>query len=340
MAGSGATVASDRRNSRVAVISLLAMISVLWQHCSCGSRGEQWFLPLMAVWAVPWFFAVSGFFFEESLIRHGVINVLKRKVSSLVIPYFIWCIFGVLLCLIVGGGDSMSIVDIFALRPECKYPRYNTALWYVRSLILFEVVGAVLIVFLNRIRKYKLVLFAGLFFGVVFILDSFLVEMGNYSSYFYFVFGVLLGGLRAYKDGWYHLDKRVLEIVGLVLIVAAFGVRFWWFHLGYSFKVMGGNLWANISVFLFISGLWLVMASLAERLYSIALIRWCCGLTAIVYYMHYPIISMIKSKCSMLFSPDAIFWGLAVGYPCFNLFLAGLIKKFVPKTYGVLSGGR
>lgn len=47
---------------RIRVISFFATWSVVVWHCYCGSQVENWLIPVVCFWSVPWFFLVSGYF--------------------------------------------------------------------------------------------------------------------------------------------------------------------------------------------------------------------------------------------------------------------------------------
>ena len=89
---------SKDHSRRISVLSLLATIAVVILHSNSLENIRinafvWWIGNVIAVlqyWAVPFFFIVSGFFFDRSYVQHNVstFQFLKKKVWSLGVPYF------------------------------------------------------------------------------------------------------------------------------------------------------------------------------------------------------------------------------------------------------------
>lgn len=154
------------RNVKIAIVSFWATVCVVWWHCSCGAPMERWFVPSFCTWAVPWFFFVSGFFFRNSFERRGGVDLLKSKIRSLLIPYLMWSMIGLLICgFKVGYGN---FIEMFAASPYVFHPKGNPALWYVRTLMIFVLIGTPLMAFLKGWCKYAVIFWGGAFFNTGF----------------------------------------------------------------------------------------------------------------------------------------------------------------------------
>ena len=127
------------KNTKIEVVSFVAMLCVVWWHCYCGSNIERWFIPGFCVWSVPWFFFLSGVLFSKTLNYKTYGIVIWSKVRSLLIPYVIWCCIGAMIsCAIPYRMSNLSgVLDVFCISSSKIHPWGNNALWYVRSLLIF-----------------------------------------------------------------------------------------------------------------------------------------------------------------------------------------------------------
>ena len=94
------------KNTKISVISFMAMVCVVWWHCYCGSSVERWFIPGFCVWSVPWFFFLSGVLFRRTLESKTFAAVVESKVRSLFIPYILWCAVGASVTIVANIGSG------------------------------------------------------------------------------------------------------------------------------------------------------------------------------------------------------------------------------------------
>ena len=154
---------SEIHSKRIRVLSLLATIAVVIIHSNSlenirNNAFAWWIGNIVAVlqyWAVPFFFIVSGFFFDRSYVMRNIstFQFLKRKVWSLGVPYLFWgAVFGGIVL-----TPILAFVNMKAGRPMFENtfwdaPSFilsvdrliggfygappNGALWYVRMLLV------------------------------------------------------------------------------------------------------------------------------------------------------------------------------------------------------------
>lgn len=101
-------------NKKIALISFMAMVCVVWWHCFCGSQIERWFVPSFCVWSVPWFFFVSGVMFRRTVELKSYRKILSSKVRSLLIPYIVWCGIGSIITMAANGGGGIRCIRTIA----------------------------------------------------------------------------------------------------------------------------------------------------------------------------------------------------------------------------------
>lgn len=147
-------------------LSLFAMASVVMIHSittlTCKHPAvwnvfvQHLFLRSFTYWAVPFFFACSGFWFAKGSYvqgQQGIGSFWAKKAKTLLVPYVLWIIVAVILVtpLVVGnnlvtgrGVWERTIVAVPGVWPKvCKLlaltsmePIVNGPLWYVRALLL------------------------------------------------------------------------------------------------------------------------------------------------------------------------------------------------------------
>ena len=319
---------------RLSLISLAATLSVIMWHCQCQSSVERWILPSLCFWSVPWFFFLSGVLFVQSLLRRGAGDLLRAKFWSLLVPYVCWCIIG---SIITGGSSYADICKVFALTKDAIHPSGNMALWYLRALIFFVLVSVSSFWMARRLRCS---LICGLIFmGISYYCNEYVVMICTGSSPLYFAVGMFLSRFL-FSD--LVLSKRVKDLCmysGLGAFVVFKGV---YFSLGYDSINMGGNIWANLSYCGFMVFLWFLSEHLVGKLWCVKWLQHCCSLTAIVYFMHYPLVrrlidwvlneGIMSRNCTFVASWLISVWG------CF--WLAHMLRKGMPRVYSILSGGR
>ena len=154
---------------KISVLSFVAMVSVVIIHSRALSGTPaswnvflQWFITRgLAKWSVPFFFAVSGYWFGKWVDRQAALSDFwRKKWRTLVLPYLLWAIIGTLMCLplicfnnyvtrrplfyrtVLGHSTIWECVDnLFGITVHT--PEGNAVLWYVRALLAFFVFAPV-----------------------------------------------------------------------------------------------------------------------------------------------------------------------------------------------------
>ena len=182
--------------------------------------------------AVPAFFLISGYFFFyhlRKLDKAMYASKLRKRVSTLLVPYLLWNgipIVGIIIARLLIGmktGDSLNSVKEFCgsigwLRAlwDCGIPNghpFDVPLWYVRDLMVCCICSPV-IFFL--VRRYKL--FYILVLGILFLTDTWLDVAGFDSrAWFFFSLGAYLSINNVNMVGL--LRKYAIAIIPLSIIL-------------------------------------------------------------------------------------------------------------------------
>lgn len=355
------------------VLSVWAMLSVIFIHSTAYftmSDPAQWnvFAETLITrsftrWAVPFFFAVSGFWFGRGAFitgRSGYGGLLKTKARTLLLPYFCWCVIGfcVALPLIVGtnvlGGKGLwerTIIEIPGAWAKLNAffgvtsvgPKSNMPLWYVRCLLVMFLLSPV----------WKLILKVP--HGAIALLILALVDVGVYpvsvpyfgatpSSYAWFAIGLSLAQFPVEK---WRVSRRLL-IVSLV-VYAVGSVLIALIVAGYlpieaSLKSTAINRLECVLVpipgILFFWGLYDRLPSWHSNT-----LPWGLRQTFFIYCLHEVICIYLTSLAKYVIGKtDLVTLCCSFTVPFLSFFLCALmatvVHRLAPKAYSIICGGR
>lgn len=149
-------------SSRISNMSLLCALLVVAIHApqfrEVGTIGWWWsqlFQTGICQIAVPYFFAVSGYFLAAHYEEAGWWKKeLKKRVRSLYVPYCIWNLILVVICSLL-VWDGLTIKHLMAKLLSCfgigPWSPPIGALWYVRSLLVIVLFSPLLRLLTNKI---------------------------------------------------------------------------------------------------------------------------------------------------------------------------------------------
>ena len=222
--------------------------------------------------AVPFFFAMSGYFLSRHVDERGWYGKeLRKRIRTLLVPLFAWCILWALVTvplaivlnirarrvitsnLLTGWGAlrylALDITNTPAMGP----------LWYVRCLFLFMVISPMIVWMIRKIGVLSLFVFGSLY----------CVHFGNGLMNRFLSFGFSLEGLFYFSAGLFlgmrHIPLRISPFVGVILLCVGLLVYLWG--------------WIIASIPLMIAGLWGLM--LTKRMPKVLVAN-----TFPVYLMH------------------------------------------------------
>lgn len=192
--------------------------------------------------AVPMFFFISGFLFFNNMGEfkmRSLLNKLKRRISSLLIPYLLWNIIFLLFVCLIGWFYpalltykksllQMSLYDFF-------YSFWDPSqgllpLWFLRDLMIVNLFAPIIFVLLrSKYSKFLLVLFALLYIAPTKI--HFLPGIGM-RCVFPYMFGAWFSVNN--KDFLEEFKKGTWKwiCISIFLVLACLWV---WYHNNYSF---------------------------------------------------------------------------------------------------------
>lgn len=330
---------SKRINDKIRILSFLCTVMVLFRH----SRNLQAFfgtenvhsftafiensISVFTEIAVPTFFTISGyFFFKYDYYKIGnYVTMIKKKLNTLVIPFFIWNIIGAIILLMYApekiGNSFVSCIQNLLMS------EWNGPLWYVRDIIIIMLFVPIYEwVFKLNNRLLYLILFLFLFFRW-WPIDS--TILSTEGQLFFFIGGLI----RNYKS---ILEYKVPTLIFIILLVI------WCIYCFNLISIYDKNL-HRINTIIGIIIFWRMVDALKGNVY-----RFIYSLSAysfFIYVMHTYLIKLIKHSFVYFFSGNEII-ALTTYFivPVFSIIITLIIAKYWKmyslKTYLIFTGGR
>jgi peptidoglycan/LPS O-acetylase OafA/YrhL len=337
------------------VCACIVALSHVGYNTAAGSAA-WWFVRLtrygLCCLAVPFFFAVSGYFLSRHFDERGWwLRETGKRVTSLLLPYLLWCIaffafwrIGAAAVKAGSAGEFLQalrlpaskLANAFGLRMDvtpCLVP-----VWYIRALIVIVLVSPFLA--LMSSFRYGAALSAAVFFCAYVAFSPHRNGLASTRLEHFLYYGVSLMGMAYFQLG--ILLRRTGFLERTLRVPAWFGAGL--FALGVAALVLRTRIIAAtgsepfpvlcLAIPLLVSGLWLLLPA-AE---------WPRKLTSMsfpIYVMHYFVVfaldgfhkpSADKSICLMLVQA-----ALAVAIPCAIAFVA---RRMLPRAASTLFGGR
>lgn len=343
---------SEHNSWKIKVISLLAAWAVVIWHSYCGASICQWFIPLFSYWSVPWFFLCTGFFFFNSWTPDAIGKKFLGKCKTLLVPYIIWCIVGLVINWFFCADKIRGFADVLALRHDSIWPCYNRALWYLRCVIVFAVIGFPLRFIVDKglktWSKYSVVMFSCIFALLIFVLHKYVFRIyGPGSSLFYFLSGVVLRAISDVRDISGLIDRKINHRYTFLVPFLCWMIAMCaWFSLGYRFSVMGGNILNNVSTCFLLVALWFgadYVSPLLTRLRSQELLA-SGGICAFVYFAHSPLLKMfidyMAPRLNGQLAKNLFFVLLCLCYTPICIVIGLAIRRCYHRLWYILTGGR
>ena len=314
---------------------------------------------------VPYFFMVSGFFLAHQYDNQiSYSQLLKKRFSSLLKPYFYWCIIYALTyvaftvygnhlagrplsdntCLVMPLTSWQNPFRIFGF--DMFLLPANGPLWYVRNLMLLVLASPSLF----AIMKRKLTGFLFLVIALFFYLAHFMVQRPLWQ---FFQIGFSFRGLLFFSLGIFlkrfpiqwtnqeydHQYKRACLSVILCIL---------WFALACPYTFLGPKLAFILLHLSFIVGcaaLW-CLYDLFPKLEKMESMR-VLGYSFFIFASHYAILNMLfcQKACNLLkkhlTNNEFLIYALRFFVTSvISISLAFILDRYLPKLYKALTGNR
>ena len=334
------------KNMSIVCALLVVVIHVTWPT---ESVCLTWFINQLVAQgiariAVPFFFVVSGFFLAAHFDEEGWwSHETRKRVRSLVVPFFVWNILAYLMLLL-----QWILVDIIAHRPfsisivtngelatmlglNLRCMPLNAPMWYMRCLFFFMLLSPLFKMGIRRLRIGWIILA----FFVAGIPHFFLSGSASFWSGFFYHGAVSLVDIFYFSVGIYLGDSKVRVHSRLLFIVCA--VYSFGFLIVRTIVCIYGMKTPSFES-LFVSALmYVVWHIMPVRAFP----KWLTACSFSVYVLHYIILDPVETvfKKSLL---DAQTQSILVCITVIvvSLVVSNLLRKYLPRVSNFLFAGR
>ena len=359
----------DKRLSRkIRVLSFIAAIAVVLIHSNTnGANASDWNAFVQTLlskgitgWAVPFFFLVSGFWFGRStndigireFIDMGYGNMLRKKFKSLFLPYVLWCVLGAIIQLpilcfanhvakrevfqstVLEGNGVWAFID--RLWGICRSaPVGNFPLWFLRALIIIFIAAPIWIALRTYVPRMLLLLL-----GIAMIACDLDVPYLHISlaAIGWFLTGFTLAGLKVADT---KLTSRPFLLLSglLYLALATFEslCAAGWIDAGFWRVALKRNIpFAGIPFWWVLYDVLLDKTSSAPTFFNDTFWIYCIHQMFVGYIIGAGFYILGKGDVVSL----VLMAGSVIISAILSLLSAQAIRKYFPKAYRFLSGGR
>lgn len=346
-------------SDKLRVLSLISIIFVLYIHSrfqpneimgmAYYDKIQLFTSEMIGRCAVPLFYLISGYLFFMK-VPDGVKSIgrkIRKRIKSLLIPYFIGCVFFVIFYSFVALlpwtsnliNSSSSIMPLFQ-KPYSiilisifydggtGYP-CAFQLWFLRDLILIVATSPLWYLCLKHLKWG--------FVAVVFVLTYFDVPHVPFYSLFWFVLGGQLTKVKIEMGG---NGRTKVAIFGLFLIISIVQLL--------SPDMLEWNLLRIPIIMLGIIGIWGLYDAFVEKKFCLSHHKWlgiACQFTFFIYLFHEPTLTIVRKLIVVMLSKNEL--GYLTSYllspwifTVCAVFAGLLFRKYLPRVYDVCTGGR
>lgn len=348
-------------SDKLRVLSLISIIFVLYIHSRFQpneimgmvyyDKIQLFTSEMIGRCAVPLFYLISGYLFFMK-VPDGVKSIgrkIRKRIKSLLIPYFIGCVFFVIFYSFVALlpwtsnliNSSSSIMPLFQ-KPYSiilisifydggtGYP-CAFQLWFLRDLILIVATSPLWYLCLKHLKWG--------FVAVVFVLTYFDVPHVPFYSLFWFVLGGQLTKVKIEMGG---NGRTKVAIFGLFLFLIISIIQL------FFPDIFNWSLLRIPIILLGIIGAWGLYDVVFGKDFSLSRHQWfatACQFTFFIYLFHEPTLNIVRKLIVVVLGKNEL--GYLTSYllspwifTVCAVFAGLLFRKYLPRVYDVCTGGR
>lgn len=348
-------------SDKLRVLSLISIIFVLYIHSGFQpneimgmayyDKIQLFTSEMIGRCAVPLFYLISGYLFFMK-VPDGVKSIgrkIRKRIKSLLIPYFIGCVFFVIFYSFVALlpwtsnliNSSSSIMPLFQ-KPYSiilisifydggtGYP-CAFQLWFLRDLILIVATSPLWYLCLKHLKWG--------FVAVVFVLTYFDVPHVPFYSLFWFVLGGQLTKVKIEMGG---NGRTKVAIFGLFLFLIISIIQL------FFPDIINWSLLRIPIILLGIIGAWGLYDVVLGKDFSLSRHQWlgiACQFTFFIYLFHEPTLNIVRKLIVVVLGKNE--FGYMASYlispwifTVCAVFAGLLFRKYLPRVYDVCTGGR
>lgn len=296
--------------------------------------------------AVPGFFCMSGYLFfrnisadEETKAAAGIFAAkLRHRIYSLLLPYLIWNLIYYAVYIAAGRAET-GLSEL--VQAAVRY-KYNPVFWYLHELIIITVLTP-LIYILCRKKCMSVMCIAAVFAAAV-CYDLLPIHIVNEDALFYY----MCGAAFALHCGKYESSRECIGRMGAVcFIIYVMSEEICMNAASNARLLMAGIIGGRMS------GLLALFGAVCMCVRSEGKLPAYTEYNFLIYALHYleirlihPAASAVSRMCvgvsyrELPWAETLLFMLMPLLCIVMTVIAGECMKKYVPKAYGLLTGGR
>lgn len=332
-------------SNKIKILSFCSIFAVVWMH-AYYLESERWqtiyflqkYIALFADYAVPLFFTISGFLFFANFDSNNILSFffskIKKRINSLILPYFIWCTLFIVIIFIIGFFTDYK-TDYFSYCKQGKWGEFVSYvyftpaafhLWFVRDLFIIVLCSPAIYMFVRYLPKYIQMICLCLL-GIFQFIP--IISWGL----FWFTIGAMFSLNK--KDIFYFIKPKlaILYLCVFCVIVAYFVMS--------DISLASDRPYAVFVILLGVVGVWRG----SDYLCSFDTVSSITHYTFFIYCSHIPLLNIIKTIIypKLLDSNIGCILGFIIA-PVITISICLIVGKLLRtklfRIYCLISGGR
>lgn len=291
--------------------------------------------------SVTGFFVISGYLLFRKFSIDRYTTMLRKKIKTLLIPYFLWNFVGLLYAYLVTHisifhrFSSMNVVnfDWKTIIEALLFHKYNIVGWYMVSLMALLILSPVIDLCISGKKRTILFLLLFIFYYIFWGRHMLIRDFGTLS----FVLGGILGKNKpdwAYECNPFRFNNWITGILLIVVAIVRAGIES--IMNGNMIVAMGNHLLRILFLLLLwnlVVGIWKIKTD-SDYNYSFP-----------IYMMHWYFLSVFQKLFIKIIPANnvtvwIIYLGSTICTAILVILFAKLWKMVFPKAYCWFMGGR
>lgn len=342
-------------SNKITVISIIMAYLVVQLHAYNitvysldGESGNRFvvilenFVDKVCKLAVPMFFLISGYLFFRDYELKDTIRKWKTRLKTIVLPWILWGILYWIYFLVINNIMGENFVDnvSFSLKSffDNVIAHENTIFWYMQTTVFFVMLAPLIYVVVRNTKSFpvgSITIIIVLFLCTVGVIPDQIRCFGddiinylpskNYNIG-YFMMGAYIG--VNYKEIIKKKNKNLAIFCCIGLAVCIILLQFV-HQIGFMNMISCIFLWYALDLFKFDKEL-----------------PWYMHISFFVYCAHIAILNVIERVIVIFAGKNSVIWALLdfIFAPMLTFvivfFIAYVMRRFTPRIWSVLNGGR
>lgn len=250
----------NKRNTTFTMLSVFGILFVMLGHLGWNVLDVGGIFPYYSFHVLLFVF-ISGYFYKTS-DEENILEYIKHKAISLLLPYYIWNLFyGVLVTVLYHNGidyaQGITFYSFF-IEPFVNGHQYglNSPAWFVPALFLLELINIIVRKMLCRIKLNNEYVIMGVYL-LMGLITVYLAKRGSVYDY-YKIPGRVLFMAPAFQFGRmyrYRIEGILKRIPGWIVAIAMLIINV------ILLKTQAGLNYSVVWVSSFANGIWVPFVS-------------------------------------------------------------------------------